>query len=178
LCSIFNPFLRVVQISRKILKNMQIKFFTIPILGGEAQAEELNKFMRSSRVLQSESHLVKEGEQNLWCFCIRYIENSEPVRSASSKRSSEPVDYKSTLDEASFSRYDKLQAIRTALFKSEGVPAYLIFTNDELASLAKIEHLTLETMQQVKGVGKARAEKYGKYFITVLEESSDLSKIM
>ena len=39
---------------------MQIKIFTIPIMGGEKLLEEMNVFLRSKKVLQVEQHLVQE----------------------------------------------------------------------------------------------------------------------
>ena len=33
---------------------MQVKFFTIPIVGGEKISEELNVFLRSNKVLETE----------------------------------------------------------------------------------------------------------------------------
>jgi hypothetical protein len=37
---------------------MQVKLFTIPALGDSAELEEMNKFLRSKRVLALESHFV------------------------------------------------------------------------------------------------------------------------
>ena len=39
---------------------MQIKIFTIPIMGGGKLLEEMNVFLRSKKVLQVEQHLVQE----------------------------------------------------------------------------------------------------------------------
>ncbi|MFM9947020.1 MAG: hypothetical protein ACKV1O_03705 [Saprospiraceae bacterium] len=47
---------------------MQIKFFTIPVMGGEALAEELNVFLRSKKILQVEQQLVSEAQGSAWCF--------------------------------------------------------------------------------------------------------------
>ena len=38
---------------------MQIKIFTIPIMGGELLVEEMNVFLRSKKVLQLKEHLVQ-----------------------------------------------------------------------------------------------------------------------
>ena len=50
---------------------MQIKFFTIPIFGGEAQEEELNKFLRAHKVLQTKCELVQEGSGSAWCCAVK-----------------------------------------------------------------------------------------------------------
>ncbi len=37
---------------------MQIQIFTIPIIGGEQINDEMNRFLRTHKVLQTESQLV------------------------------------------------------------------------------------------------------------------------
>ncbi|MCP5535557.1 MAG: hypothetical protein H7A51_04885 [Akkermansiaceae bacterium] len=52
---------------------MQYEVFTIPAGGGE-ETEELNKFLRSHRVVSVDKHLVTEGGQPRWVFCVEYLE--------------------------------------------------------------------------------------------------------
>ena len=55
---------------------MQIKIFNIPIPGGEVMTEEMNSFLRSRRVLQTESHIVNNGQGSFWSFCIKYLDGT------------------------------------------------------------------------------------------------------
>jgi len=41
---------------------MQVKIFTIPILGGEMLLEEMNLFLRTKKVLQLKDHQQHAGE--------------------------------------------------------------------------------------------------------------------
>jgi superfamily II DNA helicase RecQ len=141
---------------------MQIQLFTIPVLGGEDLLIEMNKFLRGHKILQTEKHLIQDGQNAFWSFCITYIESAK----AQDKTAvAEPVDYKALLDEASFKRFVKLRDIRKRVAQAEGVPAYAVFTNEELSELAKIETLTLANMRTVNGIGEKKVEKYGKYFV-------------
>ena len=63
-----------------------------------------------------------------------------------------------------------MREIRKRLAKEEGVPAYAIFTDAEMAELAKIEILTPAAMRKVKGVGEQKIEKFGKYFISQAQD--------
>jgi len=54
---------------------MQIKIFTIPILGGEVLNDELNRFLRAKKVLQLESQLISQTKSGFWCFCIKYLDD-------------------------------------------------------------------------------------------------------
>lgn len=136
---------------------MQIKIFNVPIPGSEEMNEEMNTFLRSKKVLSVEQQVVQSANGAFWCFCIRYVEGAVPP----SRK-----DYKEILNEASFQRFSRMREIRKSLSLKEGIPAYAIFTDEELSELAKIEELTLAAMKSVKGVGEKKVEKYGMHFIS------------
>jgi superfamily II DNA helicase RecQ len=56
------------------------------------------------------------------------------------------------------------------LAEKEGVPAYALFTNEQLADMVKQSITTMAALRNVKGVGPARAAKYGAAFLEVLAE--------
>jgi superfamily II DNA helicase RecQ len=142
---------------------MQIKIFTIPLMGGERVNEEMNVFLRSRRILNVESKLMKVGESDCWSFCVRYQE--EDRTSAPSFSDKEKPDYEKLLDKDCYERFNHMKKIRRDLCKAEGIPAYTIFTDEQLAGLAKIEKLSLSKMKTVKGIGDKTIEKYGERFL-------------
>ena len=75
------------------------------------------------------------------------------------------VDYAKVLDEAIFKRFSKMREIRKRLATEESLPAYAIFTDEELSNMAKIEDLSLAKMKTIKGIGEKKVEKYGLHFI-------------
>ncbi len=121
--------------------------------------EEMNKFLRSKRVLQVQNQIVNSEQGAFWCFCIKYLDEY----SAGQKK--EQLDYRELLDEASFKRFSEMRKIRKQVAEEEAIPAYAIFTNEELAELAKIEGLTDAKMKSVKGIGQKKVEKYGHHFL-------------
>lgn len=137
---------------------MQIKTFTIPILGGETINEELNLFLRSRKVLQVEKELLLVNGSGFWCFCVTWMDGVSSVEK-------EKPDYKKVLDEVTFKRFSNLRDIRRRLAQDEAIPAYAIFTDEELAAFSKVEKLTQADMKTVKGVGEKKIEKYGAHFI-------------
>ncbi|MEM6261913.1 MAG: HRDC domain-containing protein [Bacteroidota bacterium] len=144
---------------------MQIKLFTIPVLGGEALSAELNAFLRSHKVLKVNQELISVGQQGFWCFCVTYMEGKQAGSSSKNR-----VDYKEVLDEASFARFVKLRELRKQIAKEDAVPAFAVFTDQELAELAKLEEITLKQMKLVKGIGSKKIEKYGAHFISALKK--------
>jgi superfamily II DNA helicase RecQ len=111
-------------------------------------------------VLQTEHHLVSNAQGSFWCFCIKYLDEQ------AESRERQKVDYKQVLDEATFQRFSKLRETRKEIATKEVIPAYAVFTDEELAELAKLDVLTAATMRSVKGVGEKKVEKYGAYFFS------------
>jgi superfamily II DNA helicase RecQ len=148
---------------------MQIRIFTIPILGGELVSEEMNVFLRSKKVLQVKEKLINnEAEGVFWCFCVRYVDDV-----AATEREKIKVDYREVLDEASFKRFSAFREIRKKVAQEDVVPPYAVFTDGELAELAKMETVTTESIKSVKGIGDKKLEKYGRHFVTpVTDEES------
>ncbi|HRI61522.1 MAG TPA: HRDC domain-containing protein [Saprospiraceae bacterium] len=140
---------------------MQIKIFTIPVLGGELLTDEMNVFLRSKKVLQIENQLVSQTQGAFWCFCVKYLGDI-----AATEREKQRVDYREVLDEATFKRFADLREIRKRVATEEAVPAYVIFSDAELAAFAKTAPLTAASMKAVNGIGEKKIEKYGHYFLT------------
>jgi superfamily II DNA helicase RecQ len=148
---------------KKQLLYMQIRIFTISIIGGEKQNEAMNTFLKAQRVLDVESQLVTLPTAAYWTFKIKYIE--EGSNATTFDREKEKIDYSTLLDEASFERFSKMKETRLALAKAENIKAFMILTDVQMKNLAEIENLTIAKMKTVKGVGEKTVEKYGQQLI-------------
>ena len=144
---------------------MQIKLFTIPIGDSREAVEEMNRFLRGNKILEVQNQLVNNQNGAYWCFCIRYIEKSFN----SAKVPKAKVDYKHVLDESTFQKFSKLREIRKRVAAEEGIPAFAVFTDEELAGLAKLETITEKSILSIKGIGDKKVERYAKHFITSKE---------
>lgn len=150
---------------------MQIKLFTIAIGDEGAQQDELNAFLRGHKVLDVENRLVQNERGAYWCFCVRYIDGSVASSQSAGNRNlqyREKVDYKNVLDEATFRVFARYREIRKQLATDDAVPAFAVFTDEELSELAKLPELTAKTMQTIKGIGEKKAEKYAARFLELL----------
>lgn len=140
---------------------MQIKIFSIPAHGGEALSEEMNGFLRGKKILGVESHFANEPGGSYWSFCIKYVDSL-----LAAERDKPKVDYQKVLDAATFARFSALRAIRKRVAGEENVASFIIFTDEELAELAKMETITEAAMRGVKGIGDKKMEKYARHFLT------------
>ena len=66
-------------------------------------------------------------------------------------------------------RLGRLETWRRETAKSEGVPAYIVFTNDTLSKVAAANPQTLDELVTVKGVGPIKRSRYGEAVLNVLQ---------
>ena len=133
---------------------MQIKIFTLPIYSSERSEDELNKFLRSHRILQTERHFCPENG-GYWTILVEYLDG-DPTAEVPPAMRHDRKDFSKELDDESLKRYERYKAIRRELAKQKNIPAYLIFTNEELAILAKMPALDEETAKHIKGIAPSR----------------------
>ncbi len=139
---------------------MQIKLFTIP-LGDRGAEQEMNTFLKAYKILGVGQKLISNDNGAAWCFCVRYLEQAVHVASETRAK----VDYRQVLDEPTFQKFSHLRGIRKQVAAAEGLSAFIVFTDEELAELAKLEEITIKSMLGIKGVGEKKVERFAHYFI-------------
>ncbi|MCP3971486.1 MAG: hypothetical protein GY717_14440 [Rhodobacteraceae bacterium] len=144
-----------------------MRFFTIPVFAGDEATAELDRFLASHRILGTDRQFVQDGVNSAWCLCVSYLEAGD--RPAPVKRGR--VDYKELLSEHDFAIYSRLRDLRKRLAEQQGVPAYALFTNEQLAAMVKQRVSTRSQLQAISGVGEGRAEKYGQAFLSQLQQA-------
>jgi superfamily II DNA helicase RecQ len=150
---------------------MQLRFFTIPIHAGEDAAAELNSFLAGHRILAIDRHLIADGASSAWAICVSFDEGgAAATRLAGSKR--DKVDFKDVLSAPEFAVFARLRALRKEKADAEGVPAYAVFTNDQLAEMVQRRVISTTALRAIVGVGEARAEKYGEAFMQIVKEAA------
>ena len=145
---------------------MQIRIFNILISdNGESQAE-MNRFLAGQKVLEIEQHFYENEKGASWCFCVRYLSSSTSTYSSSNQR--QKIDYREVLNEKEFAIFSKLRECRKIIASSDAVPAYAVFTDEELASISRLPEITATKLISVKGIGDKKVEKYGNHLIELL----------
>ena len=141
---------------------MQVKLFTIPLFDNEAELNEMNGFLRAQKVLTIDKQFVSLGENAYWSFCITYLHLSKQSTMAQNTQRQNKIDYKEVLDVATFAVFSTLRTIRKQIAENEAIPAYAVFTDSELAEIAKLENIDVAHLQSIQGIGQKKAEKYGQ----------------
>lgn len=143
---------------------MKYAFFTVPI-GCKESEQELNSFCSSHRILSVEKHFVADVEAAYWAFCISYL--GKDMSKATLKQK---VDYKEILSANDFAVFAELRKLRKDLADKAGIPAYAIFTNEQLASFVRDKVVTKSAMGKVSGVGESKIKNYAEVFLSVLQK--------
>ncbi|MBN2291350.1 MAG: HRDC domain-containing protein [Pirellulales bacterium] len=149
---------------------MQFKIIAISAIGDLDAEEELNRFLRSHRVISAKKELVQTSTTSYWCFCIEYIDGPPSGREKESSR--RRVDYKEVLSESDFAVFVQLREVRKQLATDEAIPVYVVCTNEQLAEMARNRSESISNLKKINGFGEAKAEKYGSAFLKAIQESS------
>jgi ATP-dependent DNA helicase RecQ len=112
-----------------------------------------------------------------------HVGHPEPARPPRSSRSQRRSDASSmarsaaapSLDSDALSAHDRemldrLRQLRTTLARQASVPAYVVFPDRTLLEMAVHRPATVAALAEVRGVGPAKLERYGKAFLELLSE--------
>ena len=152
--------------------SLKYNFFQIPACGDTFLEEELNSFLESKAVVDIRQEFAQCEGGSHWCFSVRWRDGS--LTKDVPKRAKALVDYKEILPPADFVTFARLREVRKELAKAEQVPAYAIFTNEQLAEIAKILPASANALSKIEGVGESRVEKYGGQFLKVLKDEAKI----
>jgi superfamily II DNA helicase RecQ len=151
---------------------MQIKTFIIPAADTGVFTEELNRFLRSHKILEVSQQLISNETGANWCFCVKYLEQV-PIGTVSTMQRAGKIDYKDVLDAATFKVFSRLREIRKSIAAEDGVPVYAVFVDEELAELAKLPEVTPKTMLGIKGIGDKKIEKFAARLIKQMQDKDE-----
>ncbi len=147
---------------------MKYKLFSIPTFDNEKILEEMNNFIGNHRIIDIEKQLVNTRTSQYWSFCVQYVSESSANYPFVKK---EKVDYQKVLDEKTYSVFMQLRVFRKQISESDSVPAYPVFTDEELANISQLSNITEANMLTVKGINQKKVEKYGAALISLYKPS-------
>ena len=145
--------------------------FHIPVTDQGELRDEMNHFLANHKVLEIEQTFYQQRNSACWCFCVRYL-HEIPDNHTLSANSRQKTDYKQVLNEAEFTIFSRLRECRKTIALNDAVPAYAVFTDEELAGIVKLEEMTPQKMLSINGIGEKKVEKYGKKIVEMYNASN------
>jgi ATP-dependent DNA helicase RecQ len=73
--------------------------------------------------------------------------------------------------------FERLRVQRTALARAEAIPPYVIFHDRTLRDLASQQPLDRAALLRIRGIGEAKADKYGEIFLDLIREHVDSGRV-
>jgi superfamily II DNA helicase RecQ len=148
-----------------------LKIFTLKY---EEKSESFNdsmlsNFLADKEILRWESHFFERKNEYFWTLLIEYRQ-SVPMQTelAQKVEGSKDESYKELLAENDWPLYKVLREWRAERSKKEGIPPYIICNNIQLAKIAVKRPSSLNALQEIEGIGKAKIEKYGKELLQIM----------
>jgi len=136
---------------------LQYASFLLPLHAGSAEQDELNRFLRGHRIIQTRKELVAADGASHWAILVEYLDSPEKSGGEQIKGK---VDYKEVLNAADFALFSKLREVRKKLAEENGLPVYAVCTNEQLAEIAKRRPKNLTECMQIEGIGQGKADKF------------------
>lgn len=153
---------------------MPFRTYFIPLRAPRDVEDELNSFLRSHRVVHLERRWLERPDELGWSFFIEYQEPA-PSSSKVKQQSGERVDWRDKLAPADFALFCRLKDWRRGVAEAETVPAFMVFSNQQLATIAERRITSREDLAKVPGVGEAKLQRYSEPLFTVIREFGSAS---
>jgi len=148
-----------------------LKIFTLKY---EEKSERFNdsimtNFMADKELLSWESHFFELRNEYFWTVLVEYrisfgLQTGPIGKNEGNKNES----YKEILSDNDWPLFNVLREWRTDMSKKEGIPPYIICNNIQMANIAIKRPSSLNALQEIDGIGKAKIEKYGKDILQII----------
>jgi len=129
----------------------------------------LSNFLSDKEILQWESHFFDRKNEYFWTILVEYRtiipSQTDPI---SKTVKTKDESYKEILTENDWPLFKVLREWRSQRCKEEGIPPYIICNNIQLARITVTRPSSLNALQEIEGIGKAKIEKYGKDILQII----------
>ena len=129
-------------------------------LSGESGLIHADQEAHGALKLTEDARPVLRGEQK-----VTLRRDQPPKRTKKEVRTAKAADMP---EDAQF-LFQQLRTARARIAKAQGVPPYVVFHDTTLRAMAEARPQSLEAMGGLSGIGKAKLDRYGEEFLTVIK---------
>ncbi len=147
-----------------------IKVISLPFnsaLGG-FDDEEVRDFLKDKELISCRDYLFVKNKTPYLVFVLKYYpEVHNDVGNKITKKARKEESWKKTLSEHEMGLFNLLRDWRSQRCKKDGVPPYIILTNQQLSEIVKKRPQTTSELFKIEGIGKGKVDKYGEEILSV-----------
>ena len=118
-------------------------------------------FLKDKELLSFKEYFFIRNDIPYLTFVLSYFPHRAEVDSKLSMKEKKPEAWRENLSEADMGLFNLLRDWRSQKSKKEGVPPYILFTNQQLADIVKKRPQTIAELTQIDGIGNGKSQKYG-----------------
>lgn len=126
--------------------------------------QDVRDFLKDKELISSKEYFFIRNDIPYLTFVFNYFPHRAEVdpKLLSKEKQTQTEPWKALLSEADMGLFNLLRDWRSQKSKKEGLPPYILFTNQQLAMIVKKRPQTASELIQIEGVGKAKVQKYGE----------------
>ncbi len=135
---------------------------------GGFKDDDLREFLKDKELISSTDHFFIRNDVPYITFILKYFPHRAEVEAAKTSTKEKPSEaWRESLSEHEMGLFNILRDWRSQRCKKEGVPPYVVFTNQQLADIVKRRPQTISELTQIEGVGKSKTLKYGEDVLAI-----------
>ncbi len=119
--------------------------------------KELNDFVRNKKGVSYQARLIQRNGNYYWSVFLHYEESISSEKDLTFKH-----DYEHLM-------YSELKKWRNERAEKEGIPPYIIFTNNQLKEIVISKCKTKESLKNIEGIGEIKSRNYGDDTIDIVK---------
>jgi len=134
---------------------------------GGFKDEEVREFLKDKELVSARDYLFVKNDVPYLIFVIKYFPHRAEVDPKLSTKEKKEEPWRASLSEHDMGLFNLLRDWRSQRSKKDGVPPYILFTNQQLTDIVKKRPQSLAELTQINGIGKGKAEKYGEEILKI-----------
>ena len=145
---------------------MKLKIFTFRFSESLVGFDDkpLQEFIADKEVIEFSEHFFTHENTPYLAVMISY----RLLAAEEKRRLARRQDPRSELDDREKEAYDALRAWRSVRARQDGIPAYMIATNNQFANMIKLGATDRAALLRVPGIGEAKIANYGEEILKVI----------
>ena len=130
----------------------------------------LRDFIKDKEIVSCDSTFFSRNGQQYLCMVVAYhVSETEPdVSAETTRKTGKTAAWRSMVSDADMPLFNAMRDWRNERAKKDGIPAYVISNNTELAQIVTEKPRSLNALRAIPGIGQAKAERYGKDILKAL----------
>lgn len=134
--------------------------------------ELVREFLKDKELISFKEYFFVRNDIPYLTFVLSYFPHRAEADPKLSTKEKKQEAWRENLSEADMGMFNLLRDWRSQKSKKEGVPPYILFTNQQLADIVKKRPQSLAELTQIDGIGNGKSQKYGAEILGITKIDS------